>query len=63
MLYGPVKTVKESAVTCLLEPLLKKDVDVNVSHLERRCPSHVDDIAHLCLQLANSQKVDISFSS
>uniref|UniRef100_A0A1B6KPV6 Methionine adenosyltransferase 2 subunit beta n=1 Tax=Graphocephala atropunctata TaxID=36148 RepID=A0A1B6KPV6_9HEMI len=55
VLYGPVLDLKESAVTCLLEPLLTTAKVAYVSHLERRCPSHVNDIALICLQLANAR--------
>ncbi|KAK3918645.1 Methionine adenosyltransferase 2 subunit beta [Frankliniella fusca] len=52
VLYGPVEKLSESAVTCLLEPLLNVAKPTKVSDYEKRCPSHVDDIAEICLNLA-----------
>lgn len=52
VLYGPVEKLSESAVTCLLEPLLNVAKPTKVSDYEKRCPSHVDDIADICLNLA-----------
>ncbi|XP_054264145.1 methionine adenosyltransferase 2 subunit beta-like [Macrosteles quadrilineatus] len=60
VLYGPVESLKESAVTCLLEPLLNNGTIVKVSNVERRCPSHVDDIALICFQLATARLKDQS---
>lgn len=55
VLYGPVEKLSESAVTCLLEPLLNVAKPTKVSDFEKRCPSHVDDIADVCLNLAESR--------
>lgn len=55
VLYGPVEKLSESAVTCLLEPLLNVAKPSKVSDFEKRCPSHVDDIADICLNLAESR--------
>lgn len=52
VLYGPVEKLSESAVTCLLEPLLNVAKPTKVSDYEKRCPSHVDDIAEICLNMA-----------
>lgn len=56
VLYGPVSNLNESAVTTLLNTLLKSDVPSAISHIEKRCPSHVDDIAYICWQLACAQQ-------
>lgn len=50
VLYGPVEYLNESAVTCLFNLLLDKKT-TTVSDYEIRYPSHVNDIASLCLQL------------
>jgi len=52
VLYGPVEYLAESAVTVLLNSLLQTDKPCKVSDCELRCPSHVDDIADICLQMA-----------
>ncbi|KDR17569.1 methionine adenosyltransferase 2 subunit beta-like isoform X1 [Zootermopsis nevadensis] len=52
VLYGPVEYLAESAVTVLLNNLIHRDKPCKISNYERRCPSHVDDIADICLQLA-----------
>ncbi|XP_047110685.1 methionine adenosyltransferase 2 subunit beta-like isoform X1 [Schistocerca piceifrons] len=53
VLYGPVMHLAESAVTVLLEALLNTSKERQVSDYERRRPSHVDDIAEICLGLAD----------
>ncbi|XP_069677974.1 methionine adenosyltransferase 2 subunit beta-like [Periplaneta americana] len=58
VLYGPVEYLAESAVTVLLNNLLNVDKPCKVSNYERRCPSHVDDIAIICLQLATRRLED-----
>ncbi|XP_039299395.1 methionine adenosyltransferase 2 subunit beta-like isoform X2 [Nilaparvata lugens] len=58
VLYGPVEKLSESAVTVLLDLLLNPAVPKSVSDYERRCPSHVDDIAHICFQLAGAKNKD-----
>jgi S-adenosylmethionine synthetase len=52
VLYGPVEYLAESAVTVLLNSLIHTDKSCKISNYERRRPSHVDDIADICLQLA-----------
>ncbi|KAJ1525230.1 hypothetical protein ONE63_010057 [Megalurothrips usitatus] len=52
VLYGPVEKLSESAVTCLLEPLLNVAKPTKVSDYEKRNPSHVDDISDICFNLA-----------
>lgn len=52
VLYGPVEYVAESAVTVLLNSLLQTDKPCKISNYELRRPSHVDDIADICLQMA-----------
>lgn len=52
VLYGPVEKLSESAVTCLLQPLLNVAKPTKISDYEKRNPSHVDDIAEICFNLA-----------
>jgi transcriptional regulator of aromatic amino acid metabolism len=52
VLYGPVEYLAESAVTVLLNSLLQTDKQCKISDCELRRPSHVDDIADICLQMA-----------
>jgi S-adenosylmethionine synthetase len=52
VLYGPVEYLAESAVTVLLNTLLQTDKPCKISDCELRRPSHVDDIADICLQVA-----------
>ena len=62
VLYGPVEKLSESAVTCLLEPLLNVAKPTKVSDFEKRCPSHVDDIADICLKLSDKRIQDPTVS-
>ncbi|XP_067012414.2 methionine adenosyltransferase 2 subunit beta [Anabrus simplex] len=55
VLYGPVETLSESAVTVLLETLRNTTKFCKVSDYEKRCPSHVDDIAEICFQLSSKK--------
>ena len=50
VLYGSVEYLGESAVTVLLELLFKTEKKP-LSDYEIRFPSHVDDIASVCLSL------------
>jgi hypothetical protein len=52
VLYGPVEYLAESAVTVLLNSLLQTDKPCKISDCELRRPSHVDDIADICLHMA-----------
>jgi len=51
VLYGPVEYLGESSVTVLLESLLNSEKK-SLSDYEIRFPSHVDDIASVCLSLS-----------
>lgn len=50
MVVRAVQYLEESAVTVLLDLLLKTDPK-SVSDCEIRCPSHVNDIAAICVEL------------
>jgi len=50
ILFGSVEYLGESAVTCLVELLFKKDPK-SISDYEIRYPSHVNDIAAICCNL------------
>ncbi|XP_046653424.1 methionine adenosyltransferase 2 subunit beta-like [Daphnia pulicaria] len=51
VLYGPVEYIGESAVTVLLQLLFDSESNKLVSDSEIRYPSHVDDIASICVKL------------
>lgn len=58
VLYGPVESLEESAVTCLLAGLKKcqnSDELFKVSNYELRNPSSVDDIAHIIFNLVEKK--------
>lgn len=55
VLYGPVERLAESAVTVLFDTLITNEVPAKVSNYEKRCPSHVDDIAEICYELATKK--------
>lgn len=55
VLYGPVENLEESAVTVLLKNLLNLETPTKISDYEIRRPSHVDDIAQICYQIAESK--------
>ncbi|XP_071453076.1 methionine adenosyltransferase 2 subunit beta isoform X1 [Hetaerina americana] len=55
VLYGPVEKLEESAVTTLLEPLMDVSKPCNMSNYERRYPAHTQDIAEICLLLAEKK--------
>ncbi|KAK8734899.1 hypothetical protein OTU49_005720 [Cherax quadricarinatus] len=50
VLYGPVERLEESAVTCLFSALKSRE-PTTVSHHDKRCPAHVNDIAHIMYDL------------
>jgi len=51
MLYGQVESLNESAVTILANLLLDK-TPVEVDNLQKRYPTLVDDVAHVCVGLS-----------
>jgi len=53
VLYGDVKTTKESALTCLLDTVREKDKTAKISSYEKRNPAHTEDIANILLDMAN----------
>ncbi|XP_046395533.1 methionine adenosyltransferase 2 subunit beta-like [Ischnura elegans] len=55
VLYGSVEKLSESAVTVLLESLLNTSKQCNMSNYERRYPSSTEDIAEICLALAEKK--------
>ncbi|XP_019639926.1 PREDICTED: methionine adenosyltransferase 2 subunit beta-like [Branchiostoma belcheri] len=60
MLYGPVETVDESAVTVLFRAVQNSEKTANLSDYERRYPTHVGDIAAVCRQLSEKRLLDSS---
>ncbi|KAL7641553.1 UNVERIFIED_CONTAM: hypothetical protein RMT77_007426 [Armadillidium vulgare] len=61
ILYGPVESLDESAVSCLL-PLLLSEKEKSVSDYEKRYPSHTRDIARIICDLikVNEQGTSVS---
>ncbi|KAL1461068.1 hypothetical protein WDU94_012999 [Cyamophila willieti] len=57
VLYGPVESLNESAVTVLFSVLKDTNKAAQVSNFERRNPSHVNDIATVCHQLSTARIV------
>eukprot|EP00794_Sanderia_malayensis_P007281 gene7281-8092_t len=51
VLYGPVEHLHESVITGLYD-LIKSENSCKVSNFEQRYPTSVDDIAVVCLQMA-----------
>ena len=52
VLYGPVESLDESAVTVIFKSV-KSGAPTKMSDFERRYPTHVDDVAAVCCQLAS----------
>lgn len=57
VLYGPVETVEESAVTTLITSVLNSSQPTRLSDYEIRYPTHVDDVARVCELLASRHLV------
>eukprot|EP00058_Branchiostoma_floridae_P025888 XP_002611378.1 hypothetical protein BRAFLDRAFT_73226 [Branchiostoma floridae] len=60
ILYGPVEAIDESAVTVLFGAVQNTEKTAKMSDYERRYPTHVDDIAAVCRQLAEKRLQDPS---
>lgn len=56
VLYGNVKHLKESALTCLLDTVRDKKPS-KISSYEVRCPAHTNDIANILLSMANNKDI------
>ena len=52
ILYGPVETLGESAVTVLFKSVKQPDKKAEMNAFQRRYPTHVADVAQVCEQLA-----------
>lgn len=61
VLYGDEEYVGESAISSLIKNLQHQQ-PVKVSNFEIRFPSHVDDIAVICCQLAE-RKLKVYFKT
>ena len=57
ILYGPIESLGESAVTTLFSAVLNTEKPANLSDYERRYPTHVSDCAQVCVGLANKHIV------
>jgi len=55
ILYGRVESPAESAVTTLLSTVLATDVVCPVDNVQRRFPTHCDDVAVVIRQLLDKR--------
>lgn len=62
VLYGDEEYIGESAISCLIKNLQLQS-HVKISNFEIRFPSHVDDIAAVCHQLAERKLKDPTINS
>lgn len=54
VLYGDEEYIGESAVSCLIK-ILQQQLPTKVSNYEIRFPSHCNDVAAICCQLADKK--------
>lgn len=54
VLYGEIENLGESAVTTLFSAVLDSSKPSKMSDYERRYPTHVADVAQVCVQLAST---------
>ena len=52
ILYGPLESLDESAVTILFKAVLDSSTPAKMSDYEQRYPTHVDNCAQVCVGLA-----------
>ena len=65
VLYGRAQDLAESAITCMLEPLLaahRRGEPFKVDHWAKRVPTLVDDVALVCLQIVERRLRHCSLS-
>ena len=55
ILYGPVETVGESAVTTLFTAVKKSEKSAELNDYQRRYPTHVANVAEVCVHFAERQ--------
>ncbi len=58
LFYETVEYIGESAVTVLLQLLFDSESNKLVSDSEIRYPSHVDDIASICVKLLELKQIN-----
>ncbi|XP_071490245.1 methionine adenosyltransferase 2 subunit beta-like [Diadema antillarum] len=58
ILYGPLETIEESAVTILVKTIRNKDKTDLIDDVCTRCPTHVQDIAVVCRQMCERWEKD-----
>jgi len=64
LLYGFIETLTESAVTTLLSSVLATDKTCHIDNVQRRFPTHCDDVAIVVRQLLdNHSQVSVSLDS
>lgn len=55
VLYGEVEKLEESAVTVMFDKVQFSNKSANMDHWQQRFPTHVKDVATVCLQLAEKR--------
>ncbi|KAM4676808.1 methionine adenosyltransferase 2 subunit beta isoform 2-T2 [Discoglossus pictus] len=60
VLYGDVQKLEESAVTILFDKVQHSNKSANMDHWLQRFPTYVQDVASVCLQLAEKRLQDPS---
>lgn len=55
VLYGPVESLSESAVTTIFSVVLDSSTQSKLSHFEQRYPTHVQDVAQVCELMCSLQ--------
>ena len=55
ILYGPVEFLGENTITKLFSSVLRRDQPAKISDYEPRYPTHVGDIAGICVQLCEKR--------
>ncbi|XP_051024374.1 methionine adenosyltransferase 2 subunit beta isoform X3 [Acomys russatus] len=60
VLYGEVEKLEESAVTVMFDKVQFSNKSANMDHWQQRFPTHVNDVASVCRQLAEKRMLDPS---
>lgn len=55
ILYGQIETLDESAVTVLFQKVLDLSGKANMCNVQRRYPTHCDDVAYVVRRLAEKR--------
>ncbi|XP_051020961.1 methionine adenosyltransferase 2 subunit beta-like [Acomys russatus] len=60
ILYGEVEKLEENAVTVMFDKVQFNNKSANMGHWQQRFPTHVNDVASVCRQLAEKGMLDPS---